>query len=341
MACRTGKLFAVGDHKQSIYRFRGAEVSLFTGPARVGRAGGPADAVGELPLAARRDSRSSTPCSHDGWRTTNRSRREHKSVGTTRNVEFLWTSVRGHGRRHPRRRGRCIARRIVELLADETPELLGDDGEPPRRIEAGDIALLFRSMTNVAIYEAALRRHGLDYYLVGGRAFFAQQEVYDLLNLLRAVENPQDSMSLVGALRSPFCSLSDEALFLLARHEDGVWAGLHDEENLARAPSRPAARRGHARSSCSLPGGHVEGPPARSPGSSIASSPIPATTRHSSSSSSATASSPTCGSSSTSPARSTAPACSACTSSPPGWAISSRASRARSRPRRCPRRPMW
>ena len=41
----------------------------------------------------------------------------------------------------------------------------------------------------VHLYEAALRRHGLDYYLVGGRAFFAQQEIYDLLNLLRALEN--------------------------------------------------------------------------------------------------------------------------------------------------------
>ena len=33
----------------------------------------------------------------------------------------------------------------------------------------------------------------MDYYLVGGRAFFAQQEIYDLLNLLRALENPQDA----------------------------------------------------------------------------------------------------------------------------------------------------
>src|SRR5438105_13952943 len=98
----------------------------------------------------------------------------------------------------------------------------------PRPVRPGDVVLLFRSMSHVAAYEAALRRHGLDYYLVGGRAFFAQQEVYDLLNLLRAVENPQDGASLVGVLRSPFCGLSDEAVFLLAAHPDGPWAGLHD-----------------------------------------------------------------------------------------------------------------
>src|SRR5947209_20080252 len=103
-----------------------------------------------------------------------------------------------------------------------------------RPVKAGDVVLLFRAMSNVHLYEAALRRHGLHYYLVGGRAFFAQQEIYDLLNLLRALENPQDAVSLAGTLRSPFCCLSDEALFVMARHPDGLWAGLHDEATGAR-----------------------------------------------------------------------------------------------------------
>jgi hypothetical protein len=91
-------------------------------------------------------------------------------------------------------------------------------------------------MTNVHLYEAALREYQLDYYLVGGRAFFAQQEIYDLLNVLRALENPQDAVSLAGTLRSPFCSVSDEALFLLNRHPDGLWAGLHNEGLRERLP---------------------------------------------------------------------------------------------------------
>src|SRR5205807_5331064 len=112
-------------------------------------------------------------------------------------------------------------------------------------VKAADVVLLFRAMTNVPIYEAALRARGLDYYLVGGRAFFAQQEIYDLLNLLRALENPQDAVSLAGTLRSPFCCLSDEALFLLSRHRDGLWAGLHDDDVHAALPDdqRPAAAR--------------------------------------------------------------------------------------------------
>lgn len=96
-----------------------------------------------------------------------------------------------------------------------------------RRVRPGDVVLLFRAMTHVATYEAALRRYGLDYYLVGGRAFFAQQEIYDLLHLLQALENPHDGVALAGLLRSPFCCLSDEALFVLAAHPDGLWAGVN------------------------------------------------------------------------------------------------------------------
>src|SRR5262249_24909510 len=41
-------------------------------------------------------------------------------------------------------------------------------------------------------------------------------------------------------LRSPFCCLSDEALFVLARHRDGMWSGLQDE---ALEPHLPAGQR--------------------------------------------------------------------------------------------------
>lgn len=233
---RTGKLFAVGDHKQSIYRFRGAEVSLFTHLR---------DSVAkEGQLSLSRNFRSQPGVIHFVNALFARRLEEYeplaaeqKSVGTTPNVEFLWTTGEGSVADLRAVEADAIAQRIVDLLADETPVLLGEEGGPPRRITPGDITLLFRSMTNAAIYETALRRHGLDYYLVGGRAFFAQQEVYDLLNLLRAVENPQDSLSLVGVLRSPFFNLSDESIFLIARHEDGAWAGLHDEENLRALPA--------------------------------------------------------------------------------------------------------
>lgn len=241
-----GKLFAVGDASQSIYRFRGAEVSLFRrlrdSMAHEGRLALTLNfrsqpAILEFtnvllghrlqayePLRPHRPQTNPEPC-----------------------VEFLW-SVREAGdsvTEARRREADTIAGRIAALVGGQTlVAQKGEDGERLRAVRPGDVVLLFRSMSNVAHYEAALRHWGLDYYLVGGRAFFAQQEIYDILNLLRALDNPQDSIALAGALRSPFCCLSDEALFVLSGRGEqrssparGLWAGLHDEEACGRLSS--------------------------------------------------------------------------------------------------------
>jgi ATP-dependent helicase/nuclease subunit A len=104
------------------------------------------------------------------------------------------------------------------------------DTEAARAVRPGDVALLFRALSNVELYEEALRRYGIDYYLVGGRAFYAQQEIFDLLNLLRALCSPCDQVSLAGVLRSPFFGLLDETLFWLARHPDGLCGGLFADD---------------------------------------------------------------------------------------------------------------
>jgi ATP-dependent helicase/nuclease subunit A len=230
-----GKLFAVGDAKQSIYRFRGAEVALF----QALQATMPSDGRQSLSV----NFRSQPAILHfvnallrphmPGYEPL-RPHRPQVNAGPC--VEFLWCSRGdkesvGEGRR---READMIAGRIAALVG--RGEALVVDGKTAclRPVRQQDVVLLFRSMSNVAIYEAALRRHGLDYYLVGGRAFFAQQEVYDLLNLLRVLENPQDAVSLAGTLRSPFGCLSDEALYWLAQHPDGLWAGLHDGAALDR-----------------------------------------------------------------------------------------------------------
>jgi ATP-dependent helicase/nuclease subunit A len=108
-----------------------------------------------------------------------------------------------------------IARRCAELLADPMPRIrkkVATGQITLRRVESGDIVILFRALSNVQEYEAALRHYGLDYYLVGGKAFFTQQEVFDLLNLCRYLDDPDDLIGLVGILRSPFFNLSDDAI---------------------------------------------------------------------------------------------------------------------------------
>ena len=110
----------------------------------------------------------------------------------------------------------------------------------PRLAHPGDVAFLFRAMTDVAIYERALADEGFDYHTLGGSAFYAQQEIHDVINLLSIVEDPFDEVALAGVLRRPFFSLSDNGLFWLARaFPAGLIAGLQRSENSPALSARP------------------------------------------------------------------------------------------------------
>jgi ATP-dependent helicase/nuclease subunit A len=106
------------------------------------------------------------------------------------------------------REARWLARRIREMI---------EEGTRP-----GEMAVLFRAMTHVKSYERALAEAGIPFYVVKGRGFYDRQEVLDVLHFLRYLHDPYDVLSLVGVLRSPFCAVSDETLFLLA--QAGAWS---------------------------------------------------------------------------------------------------------------------
>jgi hypothetical protein len=87
--------------------------------------------------------------------------------------------------------------------------------EHARRFQYGDVALLFRAMTGVAAYEDALRAAGIPFRTVGGRHYYDRSEVGWTIAALAAIEDPHDPVALVGALRSPFFGVTDEALLHL------------------------------------------------------------------------------------------------------------------------------
>lgn len=222
----TGRLFVVGDAKQSIYRFRRAEPRIFhelrervalrgrlpltmnfrSQPEILAFVNAVFDGAlaGEYePLVAASPQKTPPPC-----------------------IEFLFASAGGDDTAEKentddrrRREADWIARRVKQLLTDGVPRIRERDKQSRdyklRNVKARDIVILFRAMTDVRFYEAALREHGLAYYVVGGRAFFAQQEVFDVINLCQHLDNIDDEVALVGVLRSPFFSLSDDALVTL------------------------------------------------------------------------------------------------------------------------------
>jgi ATP-dependent exoDNAse (exonuclease V) beta subunit len=261
------ELFVVGDEKQSIYRFRGADVAGFERlRARLASSG-----ISELPLRGNRRSspnivafinglgaklmcspEQKPPASWVEWSS------EHELSAlrvTALNpaVEIIVAipeapiqsalvaddHPQGISAGGPRKlnagrkrllEGRSIASRISQLTDKELVMDLAS-GEL-REVRYGDIVLLLRAFTDVTIYETALLDAGIPCYTIKGRGFFACQEVLDVIELLTAVDDKENSLALAAALRSPFFGLSDNCLAEVALHREPV------DETAASSPGR-------------------------------------------------------------------------------------------------------
>lgn len=241
-------LFFVGDFKQSIYRFRGAQPEVFEAMQAATPTGG------RLTLSKNFRSQPAVldfvnsmfaPIFGEKYLALKPSRPQ---VGPQPAVEMLWTPP-GEDQRVPAQRiaeAATVAARIRQLIDEATPLIYHKQTEGARPATPGDFAILFRALSDVAAYEQALREAGLPYYLVGGHAFYAQQEVYDVLNLLRAVLSECDEIALAGVLRSPLFGLTDETLFWLA-HGGGLSAGIFSAKLPSKLSDDDARKTAHAR----------------------------------------------------------------------------------------------
>ncbi len=109
---------------------------------------------------------------------------------------------------------RCIASFIQKLVKEEKWQVWDEAERSFRPVLFKDIAILMRTYSPLGPLEEALRSYRVDYRVIGGRYFYKRQEVQQLLAVLKAVDHPNDRVSLIAALRSPFFGVSDESLFL-------------------------------------------------------------------------------------------------------------------------------
>jgi ATP-dependent helicase/nuclease subunit A len=227
-------LFMVGDVRQSIYGFRGAQPRIFedrretlggaatgtldesfrTRPriaaavnvAFAGRLGG-----AYVPLKAARDSVEDEP-----------------------DVELLvtdtsgWTDAPGATTAWRRAEAETLARRVVELVASGAAQ-------------PAETVVLLRAATDMAAYERALAEGGLATLAVGG-GYWRSLEVVDLVGYLRALANPLDTEALYELLGSPLVGLSPDALVLVGLAADRTgqdpWRAL---EHAELGPSGPGS----------------------------------------------------------------------------------------------------
>lgn len=111
--------------------------------------------------------------------------------------------------------GESLARWLKDEILDRA-EILTSSGEQIRA-QPKDIAILFRKLTDIHDYLEPFRRNGIRYVIEGERHFYAANEIIETVNLLRAIENPNDRLALVGVLRSPLGGLTDQAIYELHR----------------------------------------------------------------------------------------------------------------------------
>ncbi len=111
----------------------------------------------------------------------------------------------------------------VELweAADERSEVLGVASECRLLIDTGvrpaDIAWLFRRHADMRAAIGALREVGVPYQVQGGRGFFTQPEIKDLLALLSAAADPTDSQALLRCLHLPSWKVSNRGRLALVQ----------------------------------------------------------------------------------------------------------------------------
>lgn len=233
--------FFVGDVKQAIYRFRGSDVRNFT---RLHRQIAASGAIHSLSRSFR---------AHDPLVGSLNTLFEQVFADPREEFEAPMQAMTGRGSDAPEspylvllpvsnqtpageRTGDDDRRRVeADAVAAEVASLLRrpavvwdrDEGEH-RPARASDVAVLLRRLANVHLFEQALENHGVAYRTVAGAGFFTRQEVLDLTNLLGWLAEPDDSIALTGALRSPLFTIDDQSLLALRSHGPNLLRALGD-----------------------------------------------------------------------------------------------------------------
>ena len=223
---KTPTIFLVGDEKQSIYMFRGANVSVFHEVKSkleewLGK---------EAVYIEARDNYRSLPqiidftnklfehlmkgLTAESWRT------KYSPFSSTREGDGsvrLFVFENEKNSKQTRDKEASLLSNSILSMAGNT-DIFTDTVK--RKCRYSDIAVLMRNRTHLASFETAFREHNIPYIVVGGIGFYDEPEVAMLRELVSFIIDPNDNFSLFVLLRSPLFGFSDSALFDLLSDRD-------------------------------------------------------------------------------------------------------------------------
>jgi len=256
-------LFMVGDPKQAIYEFRGANPDVFDA------------AMAKLPVDSRLDLRENF-----------RSRREiialingfgppllsHRFGALDAKADYGTGEVASpavtvilaeqqadvDGKKHEPvsearpREAASVAEEIVRLLK-EAPLVRDPDSRTVSWVplRPKHVAILFRTRIAIPYFERALAERGVPYVTASGQGFYERAEVLDCIMMLRAIAQPLDDLAMAAVLRSPVVGASDADLWRLrtpgAESIRPIWQALRAYAPLADFRERFRALRERVR----------------------------------------------------------------------------------------------
>ncbi|MFW6172817.1 MAG: UvrD-helicase domain-containing protein, partial [Elusimicrobiota bacterium] len=230
-------LFFVGDDKQSIYRFRGADVSVFN---RTKDYFLQEDSNLERLTTNRRSHPDIVEFQNRFFNKIMNPRHAEKlfysqyeskidplpyeSDDNSSRIRLLFSETTA---KEPSRIAKCI----VNLLNEKITFRNKEGHYEKRLVKPGDIAILFRKSGKVKSYEEQLEKNSIPYYTIGGKNFYERPEVAALLAWLDIIVDPLDDNSFAKFLLSPAFGVSLDEIFSLKNKNEHFYQSLTRLQN--------------------------------------------------------------------------------------------------------------
>ncbi|HEY9731514.1 MAG TPA: UvrD-helicase domain-containing protein [Drouetiella sp.] len=245
LASPSTNLFLIGDDKQSIYKFQGADVATFnTWKSEFQSVD--ADSILSLSQSFRShpsvvgfinamfenimdDSDEVYKARFEALTAARSEADDEQRVKVVVLPEFSSTGEPLKAAELKALEGEAVAGWISRNVINQTQIAIKSGGT--RSIQFGDFAVLVQRNQDFADIEIALAAQKIPYVTLGGRGFLERQEIYDVQNLLSFLSYPQDDHALIGILRSPMFGVTDDILHLIASDRSGgrsLWQRLRD-----------------------------------------------------------------------------------------------------------------